>query len=1123
VVNVVDCRILGPVVVEVRSEPVRLYRRQVRHLLALLLLDVGRPLSTGRLADLLWPDDPPDDSRAVLMSTVSRLRAALATVAGIEVVRQGDGYAVDTDPEVVDAYRFRRLVERAAGPNDAATRSALAGQALSLWRGPALADVGTEATRGAMCAGLYRARERALDLRIRAELELGRHDGLVAQLTEMVAADPLNEQAVCHLAVALYRSGRRADALAACQQAKAQLVEQLGLDPGGELRRLELAILRADPVLEVARPPGPAANARDRLGAGKGPVPKPRPAATDPVEPPPTDPPTAAGDGSPASPAVTGGPVPAQLPAGGAVFVGRAGQLKALDASRRSDLPAPPAVGVTVAVVVGPAGVGKTALALHWAQRARDRFPDGQLYVDLRGYAETPPLRPIEALVHLLYGLGVPATGIPVDVDDAAGLFRTLMSDRCMLLLLDNASAADQVRPLLPGTGTSMALVTSREQLAGLIARDGAYPVVVDALTPEESLTLLTRTIDPDRASAEREATAQLAELCAHLPLALRIAAANLAMHPRTPIARYVAELRASHRLSGLEVAADPQASVRSAFQLSYRIQPADTRRLFRLLSLVPGSDFDLAGAAALAGVTSSAVHHNLSDLVRVHLVTDLDNGRYALHDLLRLFSRERNDDEDTDTERSAAVHRLLTHFLERSTAAAALAYPQLPRLPVPSAPDVAPFADASAGVAWLEAEHTNLVAAVPTAVASGVDQMAWLLATSLRGYFASHRYAVDWLGTAEAALSAARAVGDTLGLAAAHLGLGAAHRSLPRYPAAMEHLVAALSKCRQAGWRDGEANALSNLAVVYLDTGQLRRAADTADEALTLCRQLGLVASEAAQVGNRGVIRLWLGDLADATADFSAALRQFRANGNRAGEALMLTNLGWTYHYLGQFGPAGESLAAGLAIHREMRDRYGEILACSGLAELYAVVGRIDEAVACGTVAYELASAAGDKGAQALTLVALANAHRAGGAAEQAADHGAEAVQRAGQAQYRGMLTEAYLALAHAQRDLGRDEPATSSAEQVLSIARHDGYRVFEGNALTLLADLHQRHDDHTAAIATAEQALTMHRQTGHRVGEARTLTVLSAAHQSLADTHAAASYRQRVIDMNLSDLRWN
>jgi tetratricopeptide (TPR) repeat protein len=901
--------------------------------------------------------------------------------------------------------------------------------ALALWRGEPLHGLpGDWAERTRQT--WHQRRLATLAEWANAEVASGNPDVPVDVLMVALGENPLLEPVAAALMRALAGCGRGAQALEVYGSIRRRLTDDLGVDPGPELQEVHRSILR-------------------------GQVSTPRPAPT---------------------PAV-----PAQLPADLAGFVGRHAQLAALDAM--------PAAAV---IISGPAGVGKTALAVRWARRNRQRFPDGQLYVDLRGHSEVPPLRPIEALARLLYGLGVPVERVPVDVDDASALFRTLMADRGVLVLLDNARDAGQVRPLLPGSGASVVLVTSRDQLSGLVARDGAHRLAVELLTPEESLALLAGAISVDRVDAERTAVAELADLCSHLPLALRIAAANLAGRPRTPIARYVAELRASSQLSGLEIAGDPQASVRQAFDLSYQTQPDSARTIFRLLSLVPGPDFDIAAVTVMAAMSAPAVRDELSRLVHSHLVTDQDTGRYTQHDLLRAFGRERSDEEDTEAERSAAVGRLLNHYLGRSVGAAALAYPQVLRLPPQVEP--VPFTDASAAVAWLDTERANLVAAIQSAAAVGPHEMAWLLADALRGYFASRRHAVDWLATADAALAAAQTARNPLGLAAAELTLGIAWRSLSRYPAATDHLTAALTHSQQAGWHEGEVSALGGLATVYGETGHLSRARDMFDHTLTLSDRLGLAANHAMHLGNRGVVRLWLGDLADAVADFTAALDRHRTSGSRTGQALMLTNLGWTYHYLGRQEPAEESLHAGLALQREMGDRYGEILACAGLAELYAVTGRTDEALAWAATAHELAVTTGDHGAQTLTLIANANTYRAAGQPHQAAHHGAQALHHAGEAQHRGLLTEAHLAVAHAHLDLGQDGPASHHAEHALTIARQDNYQILEATALTLLADIQSRRGQHATAIHLAERALTKHRLTGHHRGETHTVTLLNA-----------------------------
>jgi tetratricopeptide (TPR) repeat protein/transcriptional regulator with XRE-family HTH domain len=844
--------------------------------------------------------------------------------------------------------------------------------------------------------------------------------------------------------------------------------------------------------------------ARDDYWASRAEPPAAEPPA---AKPPATEPPaTEPGPGAP-----PGRPVPAQLPADVSAFTGRVAaqhQLAGLTGARNGR-------AVMIAAITGSAGVGKTALAVHWAHQVRSCFPDGQLYLNLRGYDEGPPMRPIDALARLLHGLGVPAEQVPTEVSEAGGLFRSLLADRRVLVVLDNAHCPDQVRPLLPGSPGCLVLVTSRDALTGLVARDGAHRVGLAALTRDEARTLLAHLLGAARVGTEPEAVDELARLCGQLPLALRIAAANLTGRPRDTVAGYVEQLRAGDRLAALDLAGDEQAGVRAAFDLSYAALPAATQRLFRLLGLVPGADVTAAGVAALAGVPAGAAEPALARLVAAHLVEEHRPGRYAVHDLLRLYAAQRARQQDAPGERAAAIERLLGWYLSNADAAARLLYPQMLRLDPPAAVPRGRFDDHASALAWLDAERSNLLAAVQHAADHGPRPTAWLLADTLRGYFWQTRHLVDWLRLAQAALPAAVAEDDQRGQAALRFSLGAAYYSIGRYPLAIEHYAAAAAIADRAGWVEGQAAGLGNLGIVHTDLGDLHRAAECHRQALTLNRRTGRLAGQANNLVNLGGIHRELGQLRWAGAYQAEALALYREVGALAGEAVALSNLGDVRRNLGELAEARESLLRALDLYRRVGTRFGEAGTLRDLAAVHRDTGHDQQALETGQHAQELAREIGDRRTEANVLNLLGSVLCRLGRPQAAVERHQQALALARETGAHHPETDALIGLAAAARDRHQHPRATRYAQQARSQARAAGYRVLEGHALVTLASIELAAGRHSAAAGHAGQALAVHEETGHRLGQARALTLLGHAHQLAGERIAAASCWRRAADV--------
>ncbi|WP_188317078.1 AfsR/SARP family transcriptional regulator [Solihabitans fulvus] len=1054
-----EFRLLGAVEAHTGAGVVNLGPRQQRLVLAVLALEVNRLVPVDRLVALVWPVSPPRTAEHAIRVCISRLRAILAGADGrVELVTQGSGYLLRADPASIDVHRFRALVDQAREAATDEDRLALLDRAVGLWSGPALAGAASAQIREQLCHGLDEARLVAVEDRLDARLRLGQHRDTLDELTALVDTHPTRERLVGQLMLARYRSGQASAALDLSRQTRQHLGEELGIDPGAELRDLELAILRNDPVLDW-----PAAAPQEQADNGHR------------------------------------SPPPAQLPPAVPDFVGRTELLWQLDelVARPEDTSA-----VVITAIAGTAGVGKTALAVRWAHHVRDRFPDGQLYLNLRGYTKAPPLAPLPALAQLLRALGVAADQVPIDVDEAAGLYRTLLADKRVLVVLDNVANPNQVRPLLPASPGCLVVITSRDRLAGLVAREGARRITVDVLAPEESRALLTGILGARRVADEPSAVAELAGRCAHLPIALRITAANLTNDPHRRIADYLAELDASNLLSAMEIDGDEDAAVRATFDLSYTALRPEAQRLFRLLGLVPGADFTPQAAAALADGTQGQARTLLDQLAGAHLIDAHGPGRYAFHDLLRRYARDRADDTDSADDRAEAVGRLADFYLRHTDAAARLLYPEKVRLPIPGAAGTA-FRDHREAVAWLDAERGNLIAAVTDAAGDGRRESAWLLGNALRGYLELRRYNVDGLAVARVALAAADTEGDLRARTALRLDLGRAHAFAGFLDEAAEHYTAALALSRRAEWPDGEADALARVAHTRWEDGQRDVGIACYEQALEINRRIDRTAGQANNLNNLGVLRWQLGQFAAAVECADRAMELYRQVGSPVGVGMSLLNLGEYRRELGELRLSVDHLTSALGLIRQIGDRHGEAITLCALATTYRDLGRQREAMECAEAA--LACETGDRPAEAETLSVLGTIHFRLGEYQRAVDRHRNALRVSVEVNWLRGKVRALLGLAECALVAGRAEDAVDHIRDVLTQLDGTGFRAFDGEARTALARAFLAQGNRDLAARHARDALLIHAQTGQLLLQAHALYVLGLAAEG---TTAALSY---------------
>ncbi|MDT8912085.1 BTAD domain-containing putative transcriptional regulator [Amycolatopsis sp. PS_44_ISF1] len=870
-------RLLGPLEVRYAGVSIPVAAAKQRVLIAVLALAAGEPVTVERLIACLWNDVPPSGARNTLQNHVLRLRRTLAVGTGPGVlVSSSAGYRLNVDPDLVDVHCFRSLV-RSARSNTTAGEAeagvALLDEALRLWRGEPLADVPSDLLHRETVPALAEARLAAREQRIALDLDLGRHRERVGELVELTNEHPLQERLWAQLMLALYRSGRTAEALDAYRRAGQVLAEELGVDPGPELHALHQAVLANDPTLAIA---GPASGPT----AGQSP------------------------------------PVPRQLPPLSMHFVGRAAQVRDLDARWEASNAAPLMV---ISAIGGTAGIGKTALALHWGHARADRFPDGQLYVNLRGFDPAGiPLPPMTAVRGFLTALGVPMQSVPADPDDQVALYRSHLAGRRILVVLDNARDAEQVRPLLPGAPGCLVLVTSRDQMAGLVALDGAVPLTLDVLTYDEAFGLLVRRLGQDRVTRERAEADELIEACARLPLAVNIAAARAALHPDRPLAAFVGELRDAHRRLDVLTTGDAAADVRVVFSWSYRTLSPEAARVFRLMGANPGPDVSLLPAAGLTGQDPGTTRRALDELTRAHLISEHTPGRYTMHDLLRTYAADQASAQDGAAEEEAALRRVVDFYVHTACRAECLLNTN--RAPIPLAPPapgvhLEPPTDARTAMAWHDAEYTNLLAAQEAAVTHGWHLTVWQLAWSLNSAQFRRGNRAERLAVWQAALEASTHLPDPGSRMHAHRLLGGVYADLGRHNEALVHLRQSLALAEEHQNLEQQAETHRVLARAWRLHQDYRHALVHSKHSLELHRALGQPVAEAMVLNQIGWQLAQLGEFEAARANCEAALAIQRLQPDPARMAPTLDSLGYILHHSGRHQEAVEYYEEALAL----------------------------------------------------------------------------------------------------------------------------------------------------------------------------------------------------------------
>ena len=927
-----DFKILGPV--EIAMGPERLELGGVRQqvIVATLLLSANKVVRVDRLLEAVYGVDLPPTARSQVQISISSLRRIFASWDSEPViVTHPHGYVIKVGSGSLDSERFRELAAAARAAREANSLDLAVARyrdALRLWRGPALDGLDSALLR----AAAHRLDEQRIatnEDRLTLELDLGRHHELVGELAELAGEYPLRERLRGQLMLALYRCDRAAEALAVYKQARSTMLGELGIEPGEYLQQLEHAILNADPVLALPSRPAEIV-----------------PAAA---------------------------PVPSLLPTDMADFTGRAEQTGQIRRHLVSADKVAARGAVPVVVIVGKGGIGKTSLAVHASHEIASHFPDGQLFANMHG-AASRPVGPMEVLERFLRAFGVPGTQIPEGIDERAEVYRNLLADRKVLVVLDDAASESQVFPLLPGNPGAAVIITSRNRLAGL---PGATQVMLNVFDVDKSLDLLASIVGAERVKDEPDAAAEVTEHCGHLPLALRIAGARLAARPHWRI-RQLAD-RLADETRRLDELRHGDMGIRPSISLTYESGSERARQLFRRLALLDLPVFSGWLGSVLIDEPLTDAEDLLDDLVTAHLIEIAGTGpgshsQYRFHDLIRVFAQERLAAEEPAAERRTLLERALGSLLYVADAADREYYGgnslgiagHAPRWPLPDRLVQQLVADP---LAWYECERVTLVWGVRQAAQAGFTELCWNLAFSAAKLFEVRSYLDDWRQTSEIALAAARKADDVRGQAAMLYSIGSMHYIQGRLGVAYEEMTAAAQLFRDAGDRGGVARVARSMAGVNLVSGRLDDAARGYEHALAVFRESGSTWDMACVLRDLGQIRLEFERPDQAMDLLSEALQLSRAARVANIEAQVLSRLGEAWLQSGEPARALASFEQAVSITRGIGDVRDEANALRGVGAAQVRLGEFDQAREALQRALELAVSIDQRADQARTL----------------------------------------------------------------------------------------------------------------------------------------------------------
>lgn len=1074
-----EFKVLGPM--EVLRDGERLLRRASlqRRLLATLLAGSGGAVAADSLVDAVWEGAPPSDARSSLMVCVHRLRRSLGDPR--RIVHRANGYRIRVSSEEFDAMAFGELsaaARKARSAGELERSASLFAAAARLWRGepyaglPAYGPVAQEALR------LDEERVLMGQEWFEVELDLGARDPLGGEIEALARNHPFRERLTALRMLAMYRAGRQAEALQVFHESRMTLRDEMGIDPGALLQRLYEAVLRRDERLDTV--------STASLDTVWTPL-KRRRARTE----------------------VAARAVPRELPADVAGFTGREASMGDLEAMRlgRPEEGIPPAA---VVVIAGMAGVGKTSAATHWAHRIAGEYPDGQLFVNLRGFSGDPMLRPIEALGSLLRSLGLDSDQIPTEPDEAAARLRTETMGKRVLLLLDNAASAEQVIPLLPGGSGSLVIVTSRNRLGDLLAQSGAAFLDLAPLAPDEAERLLKSLLRMPR-SSDRPEVGVLARQCGYLPLALCIAAASLAGRRPSDLAEYTKRLEEGGQTSRLRVGDSPATALRATFDRSYKALPDESRAVFRLIGVVPLRSFAVEAVSVLADSSMEATERAVEYLLNANMIDRDSRGRLHLHDLIRDYADSLVGPRAP--ERVSALGRLFDWYVGMADAACAHRYPGRARLVHPHRPaGPLKIEDAEQAAVWLDGERGNLLSIARYAAEHGDGSVSWKLADILRSDAWAQLSGADFLALGHAALAGARKEGDLHGEAVAELGLSTAYRKANDFRESIRHAERTIDLARRIGWAAGQASALNNLTHACMATGRLRDAVGHVESALAMNRADGRLRAQSINLGELGMIRGALGDPRQERRLYLEGLELAERTGGTGLQKAHLCNLVEVSVELGLVGSAEKHLGQAMRLDEDTvkSERVAETA-----AYLYAAVGEYDAALGHAESALRRAEERGNRSDRVSRLTAVAMALNRIGRHEEAAETAGRALDEAGP-DLRGKRLEALAERAVGRMETGEFEAARADSKAMLALALAGGYRIGEGLARNVAAEAAIRGGGPGGADQ-AQLALEIFRSAGHRPGESWSLWLLGTAARAAGDRAAAKRYWGQVAQVHL------